>query len=251
MIDDNVKILSTLDAEYKAAVLLHGESSHTAAAALVALGASLLDSGEFADALRYSERALSICSNYNNAQFLAEVLQLLVEISASMGNLDLALRYNTQLVECCAPESCGNAGAQNFEDQLGVQADLESRLGYTAEAAATLARHNTLLRRSQSHCAGPGCPRRIKADGASLERCAACLCTFYCSVACQTADWNAGHKAECAALIANTAAGGGAGVGSGPTKTMQERLQGLQADWLRFARLERRQLAFVAVYFYS
>ena len=47
-------------------------------------------------------------------------------------------------------------------------------------------------RRSHASCAAVGCPRNVKADRGPLERCAGCLCTFYCSKACQTADWKAG-----------------------------------------------------------
>ena len=63
-------------------------------------------------------------------------------------------------------------------------------------------------RRSQIHCAGPDCERRLRLDGAPLDQCAGCLRTFYCGKACQTADWKreGGHKAECKALIAEAAA---------------------------------------------
>ena len=36
--------------------------------------------------------------------------------------------------------------------------------------------------------------------------CATGLSTFNCSVACQSADWKAGHKKECKALVVAVAA---------------------------------------------
>ena len=56
-------------------------------------------------------------------------------------------------------------------------------------------------RRSQAVCAGPGCVRKLGSDE-FLEQCAGCLRTYYCGKACQTADWKAGHKAECEELAA-------------------------------------------------
>ena len=47
--------------------------------------------------------------------------------------------------------------------------------------------------------------RRQQEDGAPLDVCVKCRCTFYCGKACQTSDWKAGHKAECKALIAEAA----------------------------------------------
>ena len=73
-------------------------------------------------------------------------------------------------------------------------------LGNTSAAAKARSTSTAVERRSQVACAGPGCKRKLKEDGTALTMCAACLCTHYCSVACQTADWKAGHKAECKAL---------------------------------------------------
>ena len=61
-------------------------------------------------------------------------------------------------------------------------------------------------RRSQTACAGPGCTRKLKADGKPLDVCVMCRRTFYCGKDCQTADWKAVHKKECKALIAAAAA---------------------------------------------
>ena len=86
----------------------------------------------------------------------------------------------------------------------------------------------SLGRRSQTQCSGPDCKRTMRHDGEPLDVCVMCRVTFYCSKACQTADWKAegGHKAECKALIAEAegaegaaacaaASGGDGGAGSG------------------------------------
>ena len=64
------------------------------------------------------------------------------------------------------------------------------------------------MRRSQIHCAGPGCERQLREDSAPLDVCVKCWRTFYCGKACQTTGWKreGGHKAECKALIAEAAA---------------------------------------------
>ena len=85
-------------------------------------------------------------------------------------------------------------------------------LGNADAAAQATAASAAVARRSQSACAGPGCTRKVKADGRPLEQCGKCRRTYYCSVGCQTADWKreGGHKAECKALVAE-------GVGIVPT----------------------------------
>ena len=79
-----------------------------------------------------------------------------------------------------------------------------SALGMPDEARLSQKAAANCLRRSQTHCAGPGCTLQQRPDGAPLDQCAGCLRTYYCSVACQTADWKrkGGHKGECKALAA-------------------------------------------------
>ena len=79
---------------------------------------------------------------------------------------------------------------------------LNAALGRTLAAADMEAGATAINRRCQTRCAGPGCERRLREDGAPLEQCAGCLRTYYCGKACQTADWKAGHKKECKALAA-------------------------------------------------
>ena len=80
--------------------------------------------------------------------------------------------------------------------QAALGMDDEARLSQKAAAQS--------FRRSQTFCAGPGCMLQQRPDGTPLDQCAGCLCTYYCSVACQTADWKrqGGHKAECRVLAA-------------------------------------------------
>ena len=75
--------------------------------------------------------------------------------------------------------------------------------GFIGEQA--IANIRAVQRRSQTRCAGPDCTRMLGEDGQLLQQCSGCLRTFYCSAACQTADWWAGHKAECKALISQSA----------------------------------------------
>ena len=80
----------------------------------------------------------------------------------------------------------------------------QSMLGRDDEAAVSNAALLSTMRRSQVNCPNPGCPRRLREDGAPLDVCVKCRRTFYCGKACQTADWKreGGHKAECKTLIA-------------------------------------------------
>ena len=75
-------------------------------------------------------------------------------------------------------------------------------LGRSADASDSKSAADAIIRRSQTICAGPDCKLRLRPDGTPLDVCVNCRCTFYCGKACQTADWKAGHKKECKALIA-------------------------------------------------
>ena len=88
---------------------------------------------------------------------------------------------------------------------------VQQRLGCKEEAAESRAAGKSIERRSQTRCAGPGCARKMREDGAPLDVCVKCRRTFYCSKECQTVDWKreGGHKAECRALIAEGKAAAG------------------------------------------
>ena len=93
--------------------------------------------------------------------------------------------------------------------------EAQSALGMPDEARISMAAAAYSLRRSQVNCAGPGCNLQQRPDGTPLDQCAGCLRTYYCCVACQTADWKrkGGHKAECKALAAEWKAAGAAAPG--------------------------------------
>ena len=77
---------------------------------------------------------------------------------------------------------------------------LNALRGNSDAAAVATAAAALTARRSQVQCAAAGCPRKLKADGTPLDYCGGCKRCFYCSKACQSADWKAGHKAECKTL---------------------------------------------------
>ena len=79
-----------------------------------------------------------------------------------------------------------------------------NELGRIPTCLESLVESSAVARRSQIACAAEGCTRKMKADGAALDVCVNCRRTFYCGKACQTADWKAGHKAECKALAAES-----------------------------------------------
>ena len=83
-------------------------------------------------------------------------------------------------------------------------ATANAALGNTDAADAAAAAAASSARRSQVQCAAAGCPRKLKADGTPLDQCGGCKRCYYCSKACQTADWKSGHKAECKTLSGET-----------------------------------------------
>ena len=81
-------------------------------------------------------------------------------------------------------------------------AAVNALLGNVDAATTAAAAAAVNARRSQVQCAGPDCPCKIKADGSPLDQCGGRKRCYYCSKACQTADWKAGHKAECKSCAA-------------------------------------------------
>ena len=97
-----------------------------------------------------------------------------------------------------------------FGEMMGQFSRLHRTLGNPIEADRAEKVSISIARRSQVACVGPGCVRRLREDGAPLDVCIKCRCTFYCGKTCQTADWKreGGHKSECKALIAEGEAAG-------------------------------------------
>ena len=79
-------------------------------------------------------------------------------------------------------------------------AEAHAAHGNIDAATAAAAAAASTARRSQVQCAAAGCPRKLKVDGTPLDQCGGCKRCYYCWKACQTADWKAGHKAECKEL---------------------------------------------------
>ena len=111
---------------------------------------------------------------------------------------------------CTSHFSSGAApGSPSIGSALRTLAVAQSQLGITAAAATAISAATVVGRRSQTACAGPDCERKLREDGAPLDVCIKCRRTFYCGKACQTADWKAGHRAECKSLVAEGKAAGG------------------------------------------
>ena len=58
-------------------------------------------------------------------------------------------------------------------------ATANAHMGRTGAAAAAHDSYVAVARRSQVYCAGPGCARKLREDGAPLDQCAGCLRTYY------------------------------------------------------------------------
>ena len=110
--------------------------------------------------------------------------------------------------------------AQTYVYLSGVQ----SILGRIDDAMVSRAKVAYISHRSQSSCSGPSCKQWSRPDGAPLDVCNGCLRIFYCSMACQTADWKreGGHKAECKAVAAEGRAAAAAAAEEGGAVTRKK-----------------------------
>ena len=137
----------------------------------------------------------------------ASVCSYLGIIAYEKGDHEETLRYCKRALACgrdiLSPSHLNLAGAHE------IITNYHTALGHRSAAAAARHAASSIVRRSQVACAGPGCKRRLRENGAPLDVCVKCRRTFYCGKACQTADWKreGGHKAECKALIAEPAGG--------------------------------------------
>ena len=116
---------------------------------------------------------------------------------AALVHLDRALAIRRRLLP---------AFHKDIAATLRLIAAVNDGIGNTDAASKARDEAAAISRRSQVACAGPGCERRLREDGAPLDVCVTCRRTFYCGKACQTADWKPRHKAECKALVAEAAA---------------------------------------------
>ena len=181
------------------------------ASCVAALAHSSLLLGEPAVATEYIERARALYERLG-MHCTSEMTTVLLTAGEILmfegGRAELA---NEQLERCLAmrmdllPPDHPSLGAVYY-----LLAQCNTMRGKCSAATAAEDAALSIGRRSQTHCAGPGCERRQRPDGAPLDVCVNCRRTFYCGKACQTADWKrkGGHKAECKALIAEAAGAG-------------------------------------------
>ena len=193
---------------------LHGARSERVAHVLLGLALAQQSGGDLDGATASTELAMSIFekkSGRNTRDFVA-ACEAMGSILIEKGKHREALRCFEGLLvtqrKLLPPDH------PHIATSLSNIAALNIKLGRTGEALDAFFESSSVTRRSQTQCAGPDCARKIKADGEPLDQCGGCHRTHYCSRVCQSADWKAGHKAECKVLQAETAAsaaGGGAG----------------------------------------
>ena len=191
----------------------YGRHSILVASVYTNLGTAILTlpDSRGALALPHFERAASIYAHLGR-QNTSAYAQLLSSMGASLrlaGDIASSLElYNRALaiLRRTLPRDHPYVAhaLQNIAQLQGQLCHPEAEASHLAGVA--------VARRSQVACAGPGCSRKLRVDGAPLDVCVNCRRTFYCGKACQTADWKAGHRAECKALIAETVERAGAAV---------------------------------------
>ena len=178
-----------------------GPDSIEAARALSLLGGGLVKVGDPAAFATLSHAVLLFESNGDRSSTsYANLHKLLGRLCCDVSDYTSAVRHLERALSLMrshfAPDS------PDFADIVSKLGTACGRAGRNADAVAYEREAATMRRRSQRNCAGPGCEQHSRPDGAPLDQCAGCMCTHYCSVACQRADWKAGHKAECKALRA-------------------------------------------------
>ena len=186
---------------------IHGKQNEQIADLLAAWGSRQLRAGQLTEAKATIRREMAIRDKLGLEVTVPHGYSIanLALTLASIGGRDTAARdlftHGLRLLRKLLPPDHGK-----IAQVLNAIADLKRRMG--DESAITTAEEaRAVERRSQTNCAGPGCTRRVRPDDAPLDQCAGCLRTYYCGKACQTADWKAGHKAECKALVAEGATG--------------------------------------------
>ena len=72
--------------------------------------------------------------------------------------------------------------------RLDCIAQCHTSMGDAAAARSARAEAKRIIRRSQAHCSGPGCERKLTENGEPLTVCSGCNATHYCSEECQRRD---------------------------------------------------------------
>ena len=170
---------------------IYGPRSREVAAVMSVMAKSYLYQGQLMVAMPTINTAVSIAEEcgVNNGDIYINALEHRGEILAAMGQHDEAL---TQFERCLALRRERLRTDPSISRVLENIANSQLKLGRGEEAHAALVEAIKLRRRLQTQCAGPACSRYMREDGAPLDVCVNCRCTFYCGKACQTA---AGRRA--------------------------------------------------------
>ena len=114
---------------------------------------------------------------------------------ARSGFLDAALAGFERALElqplCVDALVAGAAVKSSLEDRDGAVEDLDLARRLVRERDAPLAWDTAM----PAPCGADGCDAVLLPGKRS--KCPQCRRVFYCSRACQVADWKAGHKREC------------------------------------------------------
>ena len=181
---------------------VHGPDSLEATRASYNLATSLSDVGDKAGSVRVLDSVLSYYARHGlqDSPDNAQALEARGVAHADTGQYEKALELFLASLAC--RRAIFSPDHPEIAKVMRRIAEVYNRLGRCALGNRVGDAANTVQRRSQSLCAAQLCGRKLREDGAPLDRCAGCLRTYYCSAACQAADWKARHKAECKALAA-------------------------------------------------
>ena len=177
-----------------------GKHSGNYALLLQRMGATYSDLGQPDVALSWHCRARTVYEKLNmtDSMCFGSLLTSIGTVFDQLGNLSEALLHFTRAEKVyrgvLPPD---HPSLTNCMRNISI---VNAKLGNVVAAAAAAASFDSTARRSQVQCAAEDCPRKVKADGTPLDQCGVCKRCYYCTKACQAADWKAGHKAECKEL---------------------------------------------------
>ena len=166
-----------------------GAHSLGAAQAMTALADSCGVLGELAEASALYESALRIherLGHTNTAQH-AHVLMKLGNLLNAVGDSSFALVYLERSLAISRRVNPPGHPSTGVILELISRTRARSGLGGAA-TAASVAASAAWARRSQPHCSGPSCSKKLRDDGTPLDVCVNCRATFYCGKDCQKAD---------------------------------------------------------------
>ena len=203
----DAEALTHFEAALAISVQLRGATSLSAAAIMVNSGMCCFLTGNLTTALVHYSAATAIYERHGVAGYAYSYALVLVNtgrVYAAQCKYKMALELferSLAIRKKVLPPDHPSLGTLMLYISGANKA-----LGRSSAAKEAAITATSVARRSQIACAGLECERRLREDGAPLDVCVNCRRTFYCGKACQTADWKAGHKKECKALIAGAAA---------------------------------------------